>query len=221
MNHAPLHDIVSHIVSNAVRGALRHTFPTAPTVAIAALLAGALWAQPALAHSKNPGAHQHGVAKLALALDGETLELTLESPLDNVLGFERAPRTDRERQAVRQMAQRFHSGELFTPTPAAQCTVIGAELASTALDPVLLAPAPAATTTATTAAPAASKSTDDGHADLEATVRYRCRQPDALKAVDVGLFKTFTRMRQIDAAVVTGSAQRGMRLTRQQTQISW
>lgn len=193
----------------------------------AALLVSALWAPPVLAHSKNPGAHQHGVAKLALAVDGDMLEITLDSPLDNVLGFERAPRTDRERQAVRQMAQRFHSGELFTPTPAAQCTVAGAELASAALDAALLAPAssaPAAPAAPTvTTAPGSSKDAGahDGHADLEATVRYRCRQPGALKAVDVGLFKAFSGFRQIDAAVAAGSAQRGIKLTRQQTRLSW
>ena len=68
------------------------------------------------------GAHQHGVAKLAVAVDGKLLEIALESPLDNLLGFERAPRTDAEREAVRKMAQRFHAAAgLYTPTPAANC----------------------------------------------------------------------------------------------------
>jgi hypothetical protein len=188
--------------------------------AVAVLLAAALAAPAALAHGKHPGAHQHGVAKMAVAVDGRTLEITLESPLDNLLGFERAPRNDRERQAVRQMAQRFHTGELFTPTPAAQCKVTGAELASAVLDPGLLAAASAAQAGGHAAA-AASAGKDDGHADLDATVRYDCSQPSALKGADVGLFKAFSRFRQIDAAVATGSGQRGIKLTRQQTQLSW
>lgn len=176
-----------------------------------------LAATAAQAHGKGPGAHQHGVAKLAVAVDGEMLEIRLDSPLDNLLGFERAPRTDRERQAVRQMAQRFHSGEVFTPTPAAQCSIAGAELSSDVLAPALLAQAEAAGTEAA-AAPQAKK---DGHADIEATLRWRCANPGALKSVDVGLFKAFSRFRQIDTAVAAAGGQRGLRLTRQQTLVSW
>ena len=189
--------------------------------AFTVLVAAAMAAPVAQAHSKNPGAHQHGVAKLAVAVDGQMLEITLESPLDNLLGFERAPRNDRERQAVRQMAQRFHSGELFTLTPAAQCKVTGAELVSAVLDPALLAAAPAAPAGGGATAAAAPAGKDDGHADLDATVRYQCSQPAALKGADVGLFKAFSRFRQIDAAVATGSGQRAIKLTRQQTLLSW
>ena len=40
------------------------------------------------------GAHQHGVAQLEVAVDGNSLTVTLDTPLDNLLGFERGPRTD-------------------------------------------------------------------------------------------------------------------------------
>jgi Protein of unknown function (DUF2796) len=171
------------------------------------------------AHGKSPGAHQHGVAKLALAVDGNLIEITLESPLDNVLGFERAPRNDAERQAVRQMAQRFHAAAgLFVPTAAAQCTALPAELTSPVLDPALLAPANAAAA----GAPAVAPKAVDGHADLDATVRFRCAQPTALKGVDTsGLFKAFPKFRQIDAAVVTGQKQSGSKLSPRQTALVW
>lgn len=172
----------------------------------------------AQAHGKGPGAHQHGVAKMAVAVDGQTLEIRLDSPLDNLLGFERAPRTDRERQAVRQMAQRFHSGELFSPTAAAQCSLAGAELASDVLAPDLLAAKPAQGSEAT---PPAAAGKADGHADLEATLRWNCANPAALRGIEVGLFKAFSRFRQIDSAVAAPGGQRGIKLTRQQTSLSW
>ena len=34
------------------------------------------------------GAHEHGVAQLNVALDGNTLEIELESPAMNLVGFE-------------------------------------------------------------------------------------------------------------------------------------
>ena len=40
------------------------------------------------------GAHEHGVGRLNAALDGQTLELELESPAMNLVGFEHAATTD-------------------------------------------------------------------------------------------------------------------------------
>ncbi len=188
---------------------------------LVAAVAGAAFATlsstPALAQGHKHGAHQHGVAKLQVAVDGKALEITLESPLDNLLGFERPPRTDAERETVRKMAQRFHApAGLFTPTAAASCVPKGAELSSDVLDPALLAPAGAAP-----AAAAAAPKAGDGHAELEATVRFECANPAALKGVDIGLFKAFPKFRQIDAAVAAGSSQRGSKLSAKQAMLSW
>ncbi len=193
----------------------RHSF--AVTLACAALIPFCIGRAQAQGPGHKHGAHQHGVAKLAVAVDGNALEITLESPLDNLLSFERAPRTNAEREAVRKMAQRFHApAGLFTPTAAANCTPQASELASDVLDPALLAVTGAAAAGAT---PAAKGS--DGHADLEATVRFQCANPAALKGVEIGLFKAFPKFRQIDAAVAAGSGQRGSKLTAKQSSLSW
>lgn len=39
-------------------------------------------------------AHQHGVARLDIAVDAGRISLQRDSPLDKLLGFERAPRND-------------------------------------------------------------------------------------------------------------------------------
>ena len=191
------------------------------TSTLALMLAVALAYDPA--HAKGPGAHQHGVAKLEVVLDGNLLQLHLESPLDNLLGFERGPRNEAERQMVRAMAQRFHaSGGLFAPTPAAVCTPFGSELASAVIEARLLALDGKVAATAPAVAPhAADKAAAEAHADLEASVRFQCANPGALKGVDMLLFKAFPRLRQLDVAVATGKTQRGARLTRQQTMLTF
>ena len=45
-------------------------------------------------------AHEHGRLRLAIAIDGEQLSIALEAPLDSLVGFERAPRTDAERRSA-------------------------------------------------------------------------------------------------------------------------
>lgn len=66
---------------------------------LATLLAGTAMA-PALAQEhehRHAGTHVHGLAELAVALNPDgTLVAELESPLYNLIGFERAPRNDGE-----------------------------------------------------------------------------------------------------------------------------
>lgn len=177
---------------------------------IALLACAAGWAQAA-------GAHQHGVARLEVVADGATLTVTLDSPLDNLVGFERGPRTAAERSAVQAMAQTLHNGAtLLQPTPAAGCTLRGVALASDVIDPALLAKgAPAATGPGKP--PAAG-----GHADLEAVFSFDCRTPAALKGLALGgLFQAFARLRQLDAAVAAPGVQRGFKLGPAKPVITW
>lgn len=176
-------------------------------LALSTLLAGA---------AQAAGAHQHGVAALEVVVDGNSLTVTLDSPLDNLLGFERGPRTDAERKAVQAMAQRLrNAGTLLVPAAAAQCQLQGVDLASDVIAPALLAATPAAAA----AAPAAAGS---GHADLDASFRFQCAQPQALKSLDVaGLFQAFPRFKQLDAALAAPGAQRGAKLRPKQALLAW
>jgi hypothetical protein len=176
-----------------------------------ALLAGAA----GLAHAE--GAHQHGVARLELVAEGTTLTFTLDSPLDNLVGFERGPRTAAERAQVQAMAQRLHGGAaLLQPSPAAVCTLKAVALTSDVIAPALLAKDAAAP--AQVGKPPAA----GGHADLEATFSFDCRTPAALKGVALGgLFQAFVRLRQLDAAVVAPGVQRGFKPTPANPQLAW
>jgi hypothetical protein len=67
-------------------------------------------------------AHEHGKATLDVALDGGRLEVRLATPAINVLGFERAPRTDAERQAVADATALLgRHKDLFSFPVAARC----------------------------------------------------------------------------------------------------
>src|SRR5258706_3942509 len=79
-------------------------------------------------------AHAHGVARLDIAVEGSSLTVQLQSPLDNLLGFERAPRTDAERrQADAVVARLGAAAAMFSIDPAAQCKPPRVELSSAAL----------------------------------------------------------------------------------------
>jgi hypothetical protein len=165
------------------------------------LAAACLLPLPALAG--NPGAHVHGSARLQVAVDGNTLSLQLDTPLANLVGFEHAPRTAQQKQALRAMADRLRqAAEIFTPTPAARCLVVSIELESP-----LLQPSP----------PAGG----DGHADLDGSFVFRCADPAALRDLEVGLFASFPKLRRLDVQVAGPRGQSATRLSPQQRRVSW
>ena len=150
----------------------------------------------ALAEGK---AHQHGVLKLDIAVEGRKLSLQMESPLDNLVGFERAPRNDAERKRVDAALAKLKAGQaLFGIDPAAQCSLAKVELTSAVLKLGAAAPA--------------SKNSE--HADIDAAFEFDCQDAARAAFVDVGLFEAFVGMKQIDVQVATSTGQRKQTLKR-------
>ena len=78
-------------------------------LAIALLASGLL--VPALVCAGN--AHEHGAVNLNVAVEAGRITLQMESPLENLLGFERAPRTDAERKSATAMVARLKAVAFF------------------------------------------------------------------------------------------------------------
>lgn len=175
--------------------------------ALALIATAATLALPALAHQQ---AHTHGRLSLDVAVDAQTLTLTLESPLDGFLGFERAPRTDAERKRVSDMVARLNAADqLFQPDPAAACTLSTVTLTSAALG-----------------LGEAKKEDDHGHdekqghdgkpghahaqdehADIDIDIVFQCAQAPQARYIDLKLFEAFPRIRTIDAQVAAPQGQ--------------
>lgn len=136
-------------------------------------------------------AHVHGVAKLDIAVEATRLTVQLQSPLDNLLGFERAPRTDAERkQADAAVAKLMAADTMLRIDPAAQCSLANVDLASSALK--LGKPDP--------------EEEKGGHADIDGSFEFNC--VDAAKAayVDVGLFE-FSHLQRVEVQAATPHGQ--------------
>ena len=76
------------------------------------------------------GAHEHGIARLGLAVDGTLLTVDLELPAESVFGFERAPRSAEERATVAEALDRLRTGggRLIAFPDGATCTLDSAEV---------------------------------------------------------------------------------------------
>jgi len=125
----------------------------------------------------------------------------LEMPLDGLVGFERAPRTDAERQAADAALARLRAGgSLFRIDGAAGCTFAKAEVKADVL-------------TAGAAMPA------DGHADVDASVEFSCVDGHKAGFVEVGLFDAFARLQRVDVQAVTRKGQLKATLRRGSTRL--
>jgi len=178
-----------------------------------AIAAALLAAAPFLtAQAQQQHAHVHGQLKLDVAVDGPTVVIDMESPLDNIVGFERAPKTDAEKKIVEDaVAQLRAADKLFIVDPAANCKLGPVDLRSGALG--LGNPDP---------------SEPVGHADLDATFSFNCTNAAAAKFIDLNLFGAFKGLRQIDSQIATAQGQFKRQLKRpagaqaaQPARLSW
>ncbi len=160
------------------------------------LLAGVLaFALPVQAGKE----HVHGEGKLEVSIEKDSITLTLELPQDAATGFERAPKNEQERAALAATEKALRDPVLFLPTAAARCT----------------AQAPQVTM------PAFDGKQGDRHGDIDATYRFRCATPAALKSVETTLFKSFKRLYRVEAQRVGPAGQGAARLTPKNPVLNW
>jgi len=163
-------------------------------------------------------AHSHGTVSLDVAVDARAITVVLDSPLDDLVGFERAPRTDAERQRVADMVARFNAADqLFRIDPTARCTLSAARLKSAVLG---LDDAPAAGDSGTGAA-GKDSSGNQAHADLTGTFVFACQDGDKARFIDLGLFDAFKGIRIVNTQVVSPQGQFKRALRKKQPRLSW
>jgi hypothetical protein len=150
-------------------------------------------------------AHVHGQLKLDVAIDVRAITVHVDSPLVNIVGYERAPRTDAERNTAQQaLAQLRSAGKLFTIDPAAGCALAQVDLDAPALG--LGDALPGQT---------------QGHDDLEGNIVFECRSPVQARYIDVALFEAFSGVRQIDVQIATPDGQFQRTLKRPSGRLTW
>ncbi len=159
------------------------------------------------------GAHEHGVGRLNAALDGQTLELELESPAMNLVGFEHLATTDADKAKVAAAKTKLENPlALFNLPKAAGCKVATQELESPLFGDK----------------PDADDHDDDDHAEadkdghehhhdhseIHAHYQFSCSAPGALKNLDLStIFNTFPATQKIQVQLISPSGQQGVEVT--------
>ena len=194
------------------------------------LIAGAALAQDV---SRQLGAHVHGDAELAVALDRDSgaLLAELSGPAYNLYGFERAPQGEKEQAIIDAANARLQAGGLIAFSQGAGCSLVE---------------------TAISGGPGDDHDHDDhghddhghdhddhghddhghddhghehdhdhdehSHSDVVVTWTYACTQPAAVNQIDAGgLFEAFSGLERLDAQFFDGVDAAAGALTRQRS----
>ena len=153
------------------------------------------------------GAHQHGVASLNVALDGNTLELELDSPAMNLVGFEHAASSDADKAEVAAVRQQLEQPlALFGLAQDAGCSVSAKDLQSPLFGD----------------ASATGHEHAHEHTDIHAHYQLACAQPGKLARLDLGpLFTTFPATQTINVQLIGPNGQKGSQATPAQAVVAF
>ncbi|MBF8162771.1 DUF2796 domain-containing protein [Ectopseudomonas hydrolytica] len=163
-------------------------------------------------HHDSLGAHEHGVASLNVALDGNLLELQLDSPAMNLVGFEHAAKSDADKAKVAAAKRELEQPVSLFALSSGDCKATEVALQS----PLF-----------------AGKAHDHKHdhhdhkhegehSDIHAHYRFECAKANELKQLDLAeLFKRFPATEKIQVQLIGPNGQQGAELTAAQPRLSF
>ena len=154
-------------------------------------------------------AHEHGVASLNVALDGQTLEIQLQSPAMNLVGFEHEAKSEADKAKVAAARQHLEQPQaLFALPIEAKCALQDSELDSPLFGGH--------------AHEEHEHADEHGHSDIDASYRFACANAEALQTLELGsFFGTFPGTEKLEVQLIGPSGQQGAELTPSNSRMSF
>lgn len=163
---------------------------------------------------RQHGAHVHGIAALSLALEGQEVQIELDSPAANIVGFEHAPSSESDHAALDKAVATLKDGErLFRFNEDAGCRMETAKVTSALLDEGHEKHEEHEEHAKEGHEDAQHEHEGETHSDIEAAYHFECDQPGKLKQMTVELFEAFPGMEKIEVQYVIESKQGATELT--------
>ena len=160
------------------------------------------------------GAHEHGVASLNVALDDQTLEIQLESPAMNLVGFEHEAKSEADKAKVAAARKQLEQPQaLFALPIEAKCNLKETELES---------PLFGGEEHEEHEHEDHDHEGEHAHSDVDASYHFTCANPEALKTLELGsFFGTFPATEKLQVQLIGPSGQQGAELTPSNSRLSF
>lgn len=149
-----------------------------------------LWSPFALAKTASKKAHEHGVAQLNLAAEGNSVSIQFESPSEEIYGFEHAPKnpTETEKQRAALELLKSKAGEIIGFDAA-----LGCSFKETTANVVMDGPK---------------------HSEVRAEFKVECSKPLKKTSVKIDFSKHFPSIKKIRMQIVSEGKQDAKVLTK-------
>ena len=125
--------------------------------------------------------HEHGVSTLKIALENQILEMELEAPANDIVGFEHAPENKSEKAAIAQALLILKSKPgIFKFSSAANCNIkdVSGEF-----------------------------EVEKNHAGFHIIWKIKCLNPERIKNLETAFFQKFPKANEIEVEIVSNSGQ--------------
>ncbi len=172
--------------------------------------------QPKDEPMRQLGAHAHGTAKLGIAFERRTVEMELEAPAADIVGFEHAAKTAEQKQAMAQARATLAKPlALFRLPDAAGCKVTSAKVKF-----VGGGSHDHGHSHGHSHGKSAKGKEPDTHAEFHAEYTLNCAKPELVQSIMFDYFKSFPRAEALDITVVGGKGQAAkLKATRDKPQV--
>ena len=123
-------------------------------------------------------AHQHGHAEMSIAFDGMIGKISLESPADNILGFENKPKNDQQKKQSEDALLKLETqiAQMVQMDPSLLCVMQKHEIQV--------------------------NYEDGGHSDVEASFEVKCQKSPLGTKMKFEFQKHFPRLKNIEVQVL-------------------
>lgn len=160
--------------------------------------------------------HVHGEGKLAIAIEGSKVAMELEAPAKDIIGFEHAPKTAKQKKALAGAKARLGKGlELFRPSPEAQCVQTQAKV-----DLVGLTKSSKKHNHAHDKHDHDHGDKDAHHAEFRVNYTYDCKSPAKLTSIALEYFSVFKGTEKLDISVIGPKGQTSVEASRDNPSIA-
>lgn len=196
--------------------------------ALLAVLAFLLFASPAAAQAKRElGAHEHGAGKLNIAIEKAKVELELEVPGDDIVGFEHKAKTTKQKAAIENAKKALAAGLTLFKLPAGAGCKLDTAKVELHTDEAEKKPAEPVKKDAhghgkKGHAHGHSHDHDEGgHTEFHANYTLTCASPDKLTEIVFDYFKSFKKAQKLTVSVVSDKGQKQYEVTRKSPRLTF
>ena len=145
------------------------------------ILATALATSALAQETRELDAHEHGHVSVQIAVEGSSVEMTLEAPGKNIVGFEHEAETDEQRAMVSEAEEQLSDPlALFELPEAAGCEITASEV---------------------------ELHIEGTHSAFEAEYALECADPSALTSIGTTLFEIYPTIEEIEVEYATPAGQ--------------